>query len=116
MSSRSCEHAQTECPTCWRERIGSIGFAGHRVNASGQFRRDAEKQRESDLASYRQTRREGSQPDGTQRHQIERAKRVSDALGTAYRGDDKTGMVVNAGMADYRPHTEAEKRHFRTGK
>lgn len=94
------------------EKYRSIGIVGARVRG-GQFTRDLEKKREADLASYRSARKEGIQPDGTRREQIDLAKQVSDALGVAYRGDDKTGMVVKAGLAEVVPHTEAEKRHFR---
>jgi len=46
--------------------------------ATGQKKMDAE------LRAYKRARAEGIQPDGTQMHQVEAAKKISDATGVAY--------------------------------
>lgn len=37
-----------------------------------------------ELRAYKRARAEGIQPDGTQMHQVEQAKKISDATGVAY--------------------------------
>lgn len=39
-----------------------------------------------ELRAYKRARAEGIQPDGTQMHQVEAAKKISDATGVAYGG------------------------------
>ena len=39
---------------------------------------------DAELRAYKRARAEGIQPDGTKMHQIEAAKKISDATGVAY--------------------------------
>lgn len=94
------------------EKYRSIGVVGARVRG-GHFTRDIEKRRERDLSDYRAARKEGIQPDGTQGKQIEKAKRISDGLGTAYRGDDKTKMYQDAGASAVESWSAKERKSFR---
>lgn len=109
---RSCSHSETECQTCWKERIGSIGFVGHRVNASGQFGRDVAKKTESELADYRAERKAGSMPDGTTRAKIERSKRISDKLGVPYNGANRAETAQKAGLIDSVAPTRGHYKKF----
>ncbi len=79
----------SECPDCYRARLGSVqqGFAPTRSLGAGQMDRTLSRRFESRLEDYRKVRAEGIQPNGTRRHQIEDAKRVSDVMGEAFRGD-----------------------------
>ena len=45
----------------------------------------AQKKWDSELSMYRDAKRQGIQPAGTKREQIERAVAISDGTGTAYR-------------------------------
>lgn len=53
-------------------------------NSAGGQDATAQKKHDKELASYRDARAEGLQPSGTKLHQIENAKRISDATGVAY--------------------------------
>lgn len=77
---------ERECPRCFRERLGSVsqGFAPTRSLGAGQMDRTASRRWESRLEDYRATRKEGIQPKGTRRRQIDEAKRISDDRGAAY--------------------------------
>lgn len=48
------------------------------------MRTAAQKAADSELKAYRSARAEGIQPMGTKMHQVEQAKRVSDASGVAF--------------------------------
>lgn len=83
------------------EKYRSIGVVGARLRGDrSTFQRDWDRRNESELADYRQLRKEGVQPDGTHRRHLDRAKRMSDALGVPYRGDDRTAMAKDAGLVD----------------
>ncbi len=56
------------------------------MNAQGLSGTKKQKAVDSELAAYRAARAEGIQPDGTQMHQVEKAKKISDASGVAYGG------------------------------
>lgn len=94
------------------EKYRSISFTGHRVR-NGQFFRDQERRNTSELDAYEAAVKEGSQPDGTQRWQTDKAKIWSDKLGVAYRGDDLSGMMQRAGKAESRELTKTEKEQAR---
>lgn len=82
------------------EKFKSVGFVGVKLRGDRTtFQRDFDKKNNAELSDYKALRDEGSQPDGTYRQHIEKAKRISDKLGTAYRGDDRTGMMQKAGLA-----------------
>lgn len=106
---RSCEHAEQECKACWKDRIKSVGFVGTRLRNSSQFDREREKTNSKELRAYEAAVREGSQPDGTQFWQVEKAKAWSDKLGVPYRGDNISGMLANAGVVEARELSEKEK-------
>ena len=88
-----------ECPTCYRERLGSVnnGFAPTRSLGAGQMDRTKSKRWDGRLEDYAKTRHEGSQPATTRRRDIEASKRISDVTGRAHRADqaalDAAGRV-----------------------
>lgn len=78
----------TGCPTqdhasygeCMRSKGSRVAYCN---SATGQDY-TAQKRHDSELARYKEARAEGIQPAGTKLHQIENAKRISDATGTAH--------------------------------
>lgn len=64
-------------------RSKSIGAVG--VNISKGSDADIQKKWDREIDSYRAARAEGIQPAGTQQRQIDNAKRISDATGTAWK-------------------------------
>ena len=65
-----------ECARAANLKVGYCGQGGG--DATGQKKMDR------DLAAYKAARKEGIQPAGTQRHQIENAKKISDLTGQAF--------------------------------
>jgi hypothetical protein len=64
----------------FQEKIRSIQVQG--------FQHAENRKTEKALERYRQVRREGSQPQGTQPVYVEQAQRESDRLGRPFRADD----------------------------
>lgn len=82
------------------EKMRSIGFVGTRLRADREtFQRDYDKQSDAELRDYAAERKAGALPDGTYRKQVDKSKRISDKLGTPYRGDNRTEMLQKAGLA-----------------
>lgn len=75
-----CGQGHETFGACIRAKNLRVGYCR---SAAGY---DATKQKkwDAELAAYRAARSEGIQPDGTQMHQIETAKRRSDDAGAAY--------------------------------
>lgn len=66
---------------CLRSKnAGAVG-----VNISKGSDADTQRRWDSNLDSYRAARAEGLQPAGTMQHQIDAARAISDATGTAYK-------------------------------
>lgn len=66
---------------CMRSKnAGAVG-----VNISKGSDADIQKKWDREIDSYRAARAEGIQPAGTQQRQIDNAKRLSDATGTAWK-------------------------------
>lgn len=59
---------------------------GLQINAQGLSGTNAQKKVNAELAAYSAARAEGIQPMGTRMHQVEQAKRMSDATGVAFGG------------------------------
>ena len=78
----------TGCPTqdhasygeCMRSKGSRVAYCN---SATGQDY-TAQKRHDNELARYKEARAEGIQPAGTKLTQIENAKRISDATGTAF--------------------------------
>lgn len=89
-----------ECPSCFRERLGTVqtAFAPTRSVGAGQVDRTSSKRWDNRLEDYRRVRMEGSQPRTTKREHIEEAKRISDEVGAPFRADAKSrGLEPVAG-------------------
>lgn len=76
------------CPTpgahatwgeCLRAKGTKVAFCG-----IGGGDASAQKKWDSDLAAYKDARRQGVQPSGTSRVQVETAMKISEMTGTAY--------------------------------
>lgn len=101
-----------ECE-CFGCKARSISIVGHRV-VGDRFQRDREKDNRRELDAYRNVRKEGSQPSGTRMHQIEEAKRLSDSYGVAYRADDMTKTLTEAGYIEStQPLSEQDRERAR---
>lgn len=78
----------TGCPTQACESYGAClkGKSARVAYCSSATGMDysAQKRHDKELAAYKDARAEGIQPSGTKLHQIENAKRISDATGTAF--------------------------------
>jgi hypothetical protein len=78
------------CPTqdhpslgaCIRDKGVRVGWA----NSASGLDATSEKKWDKDLDFYRDARRQGVQPSGTSRDQVDRAMRISEATGTAFSG------------------------------
>lgn len=78
----------TGCPTqscesygaCLKGKSARVAYCN---SATGQDY-SAQKRHDNELSAYKDARAEGIQPSGTKLHQIENAKRISDATGTAF--------------------------------
>lgn len=68
---------------CLRDGAARVAYCDSANN------RDATQQKKWDreLDAYRAAKAEGLQPSGTKMHQIESAKRISDATGSAFKAD-----------------------------
>jgi hypothetical protein len=77
----------TECPACYRERLGSVNSGFTPTRSRGQI--DPAKSRRWDgrLEDYRRTRAEGIQPRSTRQGDIDAAKRLSDRIQEPFRAD-----------------------------
>lgn len=78
-----------ECARAANLKVAYCGIGGG--DASAQKRWDGE------LASYRQARSEGIQPDGTTGRHVAKARALSDAHGAAY-GRDFSGAAPAEGV------------------
>lgn len=76
-----------ECPPCYRERLGSVTLTSAPPMRAGASGRDPNVRWQRRLDDYARTRAEGIQPSTTRQQEIDDAKRVSDEMGTAFRGD-----------------------------
>ena len=65
---------------CLRQKSTKVAYS----NSAGGWDYTKQKAHDKELAAYKDARNEGIQPAGTTVPQIERAKRISDATGTAY--------------------------------
>jgi len=76
-----------ECPTHFRERVGSVnsGFAPTRSAGAGQVDPVKSRRWMTRLEDYRKVRHEGSQPRTTRRMDIEATKRASDLVSAPVR-------------------------------
>jgi hypothetical protein len=78
----------TGCPTQDCESYGAcLKGKGARVaycNSAGGLDYTAQKSWDKELDAYKSARAEGIQPAGTKLHQVENAKRISDAAGSAW--------------------------------
>lgn len=78
----------TGCPTqdcesyavCLRGKGARVAWS----NEAGGLDYTRQKKWDNDLAAYRDAKSQGVQPAGTQREQVERAMKISDAAGQAY--------------------------------
>lgn len=90
---------RTGCPTGGHKSWGECARAANlRVAYCGIGGGDATAQRrwDSELAAYRQARKEGMQPDGTTSRHVEKARRLSDEAGAAYGRDFSQASPVEA--------------------
>lgn len=82
---------RTGCPTKDCESFAAcLRGSGIRVaycNSANNFDFTAQKKWDAELDYYRDTVRQGIQPDGTTREKIDAAVAMSDITGTAYRAD-----------------------------
>lgn len=82
---------RTGCPTKDCESFAAcLRGSGIRVaycNSAGNYDYTAQKKWDAELDYYRDTVRQGIQPDGTTREKIDAAVAMSDVTGTAYRAD-----------------------------
>ena len=81
----------TNCPTQDHQTFGEcLRAKGLRIaycnSAAGQDY-TAQKKWDADLAAYKDARRQGIQPSGTSRAQVDRAVQMSDKVGKAYEAD-----------------------------
>jgi hypothetical protein len=67
---------------CIRAKGIAIGYCRSATNP--RYDRTAQRQWDRDLDAYARARKQGIQPDGTQRRQVERAVRASNETGAAY--------------------------------
>lgn len=87
----TAKNARGECSACYRRRLGSVtdGFTPTSKGVdmgAGRLKRRA-------LETYAAARAEGIQPAGTSLAQVDRAKRISDATGKAFRADTMNPRV-----------------------
>lgn len=57
-------------------------------NSAGGMDYTAQKRWDKELSSYKDARAEGLQPSGTKLSQVESARRIADATGTAFKAGD----------------------------
>lgn len=72
-----------DCPSyaaCLKGKSMRVAYC----NSAGGMDYTAQKAHDRELAAYKDARAEGLQPSGTKLHQVENAKRISDATGTAF--------------------------------
>jgi len=81
-----------ECPSCARDRLGSVNSAFTPTRTAGAGQVDPVKSRRWDnrLEDYRKVRKEGSRPKSTKRRDIEATKRASDLAGAPVRAGRST--------------------------
>lgn len=78
----------TGCPTqdcesygaCLKGKSARVAYC----NSAGGMDYSSQKRWDRELSAYKDARAEGLQPSGTKLHQVENAKRISDATGTAF--------------------------------
>lgn len=78
----------TGCPTqdcesygaCLKGKSARVAYC----NSAAGLDYTAQKSWDRELSAYKDARAEGLQPSGTKLHQVENAKRISDATGTAF--------------------------------
>lgn len=68
---------------CLRAKAPKVAYC----NSAGGMDATAQKRWDRDLDAYRSARAEGLQPSGTSRKQVDAARALSDATGSAYRAD-----------------------------
>lgn len=88
MGERCSSGCRTRSHASYAECLQDKG-AGKTYLASPSKGLDGSTQKrwDSELADYRSARRQGIQPDGTKKHQIEQAVKASDKAGAAYGRD-----------------------------
>lgn len=81
-------NCRTGCATkdhgSYAECLKGAGIKVAYCNSAGGYDFTAQKAHDKELAAYKDARAEGIQPSGTKLAQVETAKRISDATGTAY--------------------------------
>lgn len=82
------ENCSASCPTrdhaTWGECVRGKGLKISWANSAGGMDRTQEKKWQADLDAYADARRQGIQPAGTSRQQVEDAKTLSDLQGKAF--------------------------------
>lgn len=74
-----------ECPSCFRERIGSVNNGYTPSRARGSMRPEENRKWDARLERYASLRRQGVQPESTKSRDIEKADRLSQATGEPFR-------------------------------
>lgn len=82
----------TGCPTqdcdsyaaCLKGKALRVAYC----NSAGGMDYTAQKRWDKELSSYKDARAEGLQPSGTKLSQVESARRIADATGTAFKAGD----------------------------
>lgn len=77
------EKSHSSYAECLRAGAPRISYA----NSANGLDRTQQQKWDAEIASYRQARAEGMQPASTKQKDIDAARRISDATGTAFRAD-----------------------------
>lgn len=78
-------NCSSACPTPGRHATFGECLRAKRLHIGDLKGHDVNKQGEADLAAYADAKRQGIQPSGIDRASVDRAVRISEADGTAFR-------------------------------